>query len=169
MFRRAMDYLGLGPDDAYDDYDASVARERPVRARQPRPAPRAPQRLDDEYEDEYYDDEEVVEARPPMVRDDSGVHVRPRAGSSSNVRPVAATRREPVAMKPTRYDDAKEIADRVKAGVPVLMNISAADEIIARRLIDFASGLIYGIEGSMEKVSPGVFLIKPPGVRVALD
>ncbi|MFM8811755.1 MAG: hypothetical protein ACKOEK_06265, partial [Actinomycetota bacterium] len=36
MFRRAMDYLGLGPDDAYDDYDASVARERPVRARQQR-------------------------------------------------------------------------------------------------------------------------------------
>jgi cell division inhibitor SepF len=74
-----------------------------------------------------------------------------------------------VSIKPTRYDDAKEIADRVKAGVPVLMNISAADEIIARRLIDFASGLIYGVEGSMEKVSPGVFLIKPPGVRVALD
>ena len=90
MFRRAMDYLGLGPDDAYDDYDASVARERPVRARQPRPAPRATQRLDDDYEDDYYEEEEVVEARPPMVRDDSGVHVRPRAGSSSNVRPVAA-------------------------------------------------------------------------------
>ena len=74
-----------------------------------------------------------------------------------------------MSIKPTRYDDAKEIADRVKAGVPVLMNISAADEVIARRLIDFASGLIYGIEGSMEKVSPGVFLIKPPGVRVSLD
>ena len=176
MFRRAMDYLGLGPDDAYDDYDASVARERPVRARQPlaarapRGGGRAPQRLDDDYEDEYYEDEEdVVESRPPMVRDDSGVHVRPRAGSSPNVRPVAAARREPVSIKPSRYDDAKEIADRVKAGTPVLMNISAADEVIARRLIDFASGLIYGIEGSMEKVSPGVFLIKPPGVRVTLD
>jgi cell division inhibitor SepF len=46
------------------------------------------------------------------------------------------------------------------------MNIGAADSEIARRLIDFASGVIYGIEGQMEKIAPGVFLLTPRGTRV---
>jgi cell division inhibitor SepF len=46
------------------------------------------------------------------------------------------------------------------------MDIGSAEESVARRLIDFVSGLIYGVDGTMEKVSPGVFLIKPRGVRV---
>ncbi len=69
-------------------------------------------------------------------------------------------------MRPTRYDQAKDIADLLKSGQPVVMNIAGADEETARRLIDFVSGLVYGLEGQIEKVSPGAFLIKPSGVRV---
>jgi cell division inhibitor SepF len=82
------------------------------------------------------------------------------------VKPLAATSAEPTSIRPVRYDEAKDIADLIKAGRPVLMDIGSAEESVARRLIDFVSGLIYGVDGTMEKVSPGVFLIKPRGVRV---
>ncbi|MFM7124565.1 MAG: hypothetical protein ACKOXW_04700, partial [Actinomycetes bacterium] len=66
MFRRAMDYLGLGPDDAYDDYDASVAVERPLPRRRPEPRGRMV-RQEEEYEDyeEYEDD--IVDQRAPRA------------------------------------------------------------------------------------------------------
>ena len=69
----------------------------------------------------------------------------------------------------TRYDQAKDIADLLRSGQPVAMNIGAADSEIARRLIDFASGMTYGIEGKMEKIAPGVFLLTPRGTRVIRD
>ena len=91
MFRRAMDYLGLGPDDVYDDYDASVAVERPQPRRRPEPRGRMV-RQEEEYDDyEEYDDEVAdpradvrgprsprgVNTRAPQQRDDSSVQVRP--------------------------------------------------------------------------------------------
>jgi cell division inhibitor SepF len=99
------------------------------------------------------------------------VQLRPSSGSSTGgtVRKLTQTTAEPVAIRPTRYDQAKEIADLLKSGQPVAMNIGAADSEIARRLIDFASGVIYGIEGSMEKIAPGVFLLTPRGTRVIRD
>ena len=179
MFRRAMDYLGLGPDDAYDDYDASVAVERPAarntRGGGPVRRPQARQIADD-YEDEIEDDyEEAPRVRPTSARaqaqrDDSSVQVRPSGASTGGtVRKLTQTTAEPVSIRPTRYDQAKEIADLLRSGQPVAMNIGAADSEIARRLIDFASGVTYGIEGKMEKIAPGVFLLTPRGTRVIRD
>jgi cell division inhibitor SepF len=178
-----MDYLGLGPDDAYDDYDASIAVERPA-ARNSRgggairrPQPR--QQLD-EYEDDIEDEYEEA-PRPRTIprqptgraqaqRDDSSVQLRPSGSSTGGtVRKLTQTTAEPVAIRPTRYDQAKEIADLLRSGQPVAMNIGAADSEIARRLIDFASGVTYGIEGKMEKIAPGVFLLTPRGTRVIRD
>jgi cell division inhibitor SepF len=179
MFRRAMDYLGLGPDDAYDDYDASIAVERPAaRAARGGGAVRRPQpqQYVDDYEDEVEDDyEEAPRARPTSARaqaqrDDSSVQLRPSGSSTGGtVRKLTQTTAEPVAIRPTRYDQAKDIADLLKSGQPVAMNIGAADSEIARRLIDFASGMTYGIEGKMEKIAPGVFLLTPRGTRVIRD
>ena len=179
MFRRAMDYLGLGPDDAYDDYDASVAVERPAARNTRGGGPvRRPQsrQIADDYEDENEDDyEEAPRARPTTVRaqpqrDDSSVQLRPSGSSTGGtVRKLTQTTAEPVAIRPTRYDQAKDIADLLRSGQPVAMNIGAADSEIARRLIDFASGVTYGIEGKMEKIAPGVFLLTPRGTRVIRD
>jgi cell division inhibitor SepF len=176
MFRRAMDYLGLGPDDAYDDYDASVAVERPLPRRRPEPRGRMV-RQEEEYDDyEEYEDDMVdqraaraprgVNTRAPQQRDDSSVQVRPSASglrAQPTVRPLSANSAQPVEVRPTRYDQAKEVADLFKNGNSVLLNIGSADSEVARRLLDFTSGLIYGMQGTMEKVSPGVFLIKPFG------
>jgi len=176
MFRRAMDYLGLGPDDAYDDYDASVAVERPLPRRRPEPRGRMV-RQEEEYDDyEEYEDDMVdqraaraprgVNTRAPQQRDDSSVQVRPSTSglrAQPTVRPLSANSAQPVEVRPTRYDQAKEVADLFKNGNSVLLNIGSADSEVARRLLDFTSGLIYGMQGTMEKVSPGVFLIKPFG------
>ena len=183
MFRRAMDYLGLGPDDAYDDYDASIAAERPAaRATRGAAASRRPQsrQIVDDYEDEMEDEFEEAPrartaARPTTVRaqtqrDDSSVQLRPIGSSTGGtVRKLTQTTAEPVAIRPTRYDQAKDIAVLLRSGQPVAMNIGAADSEIARRLIDFASGVTYGIEGKMEKIAPGVFLLTPRGTRVVRD
>ena len=64
-------------------------------------------------------------------------------------------------MKPRRFDQAQEIADRFKEGLPVIMNLEGTEREVSRRLIDFASGLCYGLNGSMEKVASGVYLLKP--------
>ena len=171
-----MDYLGLGPDDAYDDYDASVAVERPLPRRRPEPRGRMV-RQEEEYEDyEEYEDDLVdqrapreprrVNTRAPQQRDDPSVQVRPSIRglrAPPTVRPLSANSAHQVAVRPTRYDQAKEVADLFKNGNSVLLNIGSADSEVARRLLDFTSGLIYGMQGTMEKVSPGVFLIKPFG------
>ena len=183
MFRRAMVYLGLGPDDAYDDYDASIATERPAaRATRGAGASRRPQsrQIVDDYEDEVDDEYEVAprprgatrptSARAQAQRDDSSVQVRPSGASTGGtVRKLTQTTAEPVAIRPTRYDQAKDIADLLRSGQPVAMNIGAADSEIARRLIDFASGMTYGMESKMEKIAPGVFLLTPRGTRVIRD
>jgi cell division inhibitor SepF len=64
-------------------------------------------------------------------------------------------------VKPRRFDQAQELADKFREGQPVIMNLEGADREVCRRLIDFASGLCYGLSGSMEKVATGVYLLKP--------
>jgi cell division inhibitor SepF len=169
MFRRAMDYLGLGPDEAYDDYDESVAVERdrrmPSRGRQ-----RA-ERL--ELEPEYDDYDERMNAprssgmRAQQAQHDSGVTVRPVAGRRADAvaRPVMPAS-DPVTIRPTSYEDAKEIADRFKEGNPVIINVQSTDPKTMRRIIDFASGVCYANSGTMEKMSNGVFMMKPFGARI---
>lgn len=72
---------------------------------------------------------------------------------------------DPHTVRPRRFDSAQEIADKFKDGQPVIMNLEATDREVSRRLIDFASGLCYGLDGTMEKVASGVYLLKPAGAR----
>ena len=108
---------------------------------------------------------EVSVRRPTPATDDSSVQPRP-----INPRPVAApvsrpapasSGTDPHTVRPRRFDSAQEVADKFKEGLPVIMNLEAADRDVSRRLIDFASGLCYGLDGSMEKVGTGVYLLKP--------
>lgn len=166
MFRRAMDYLGLGADEVYDDSDQSVRARRPVRGRA--------EPIDDEYDDEPLDDdvyeEEALPPRRTRARDDSGVTVRGPVGQpQKNVKPLDAATVEPVTLKPTSYGHCKEIAERFKSGQPVIMNMIATDPEEGRRIIDFVSGLAFGLNGSLERVSRGVFRITPNGVRIPRD
>lgn len=72
---------------------------------------------------------------------------------------------EPHTVRPRRFDQAQEVADKFKDGQPVIMNLEGSDRDVARRLIDFASGICYALDGSMEKVATGVYLLKPLPTR----
>lgn len=165
MFRRAMDYLGLGPDEAYEDYDASTPapRDRRVRDRGPRERSlrdRDVHETDDGWGPEPHDGLDVP--RAGGRRDDSGVTLRPAAGRgvASTVRPLPV-RSDPVTVYPERYEDAKELADHFAAGRPVVINVQSTEPKVMRRIVDFASGVCYAHGGQMEKMEQGVFMMRP--------
>jgi cell division inhibitor SepF len=84
------------------------------------------------------------------------------------VRPVPANAK-PHVVTPGRFDSAQEIADRFKSTQPVIVNLQHADRELARRIIDFSSGLCYGLGGHMEKVANQVYLLSPPNVEVSAE
>ena len=157
MWKRAMLYLGLGPDDEYDDYDA----EEPQLA----PAPVVRQALPPE---------------PPPVEPTSGavrtLQREPGEAAAAAARPRGVVRPiTPVApvkvvtIAPGGFNDAQEIGDKFKAGQPVIVNTQGLDVDLRRRLIDFASGLCYGLGGQMERVANQVYLLTPSNVEVPAE
>ena len=125
------------------------------------------------------DDEEFVEELPdvepaPVRR----MRPQPVRDVSSNaegvVRTIAAPR--PVSAssaihksEPKRFNEAREVADRFKEGTAVIMNLQGAEDSTARRLVDFASGLVYGLDGKIELVANRVYLLTPADVEVSAE
>lgn len=72
-------------------------------------------------------------------------------------------------VEPKSFNDAKEIGDKIKVEAPVIMNLQGVEPDLAKRLIDFASGLTYGISGTIQKVADRVFLLTPPNVEVSAE
>ena len=70
---------------------------------------------------------------------------------------------------PRSFNDAQQIADRFKDGVPVILNLQSADQDLSKRLIDFASGLTYALDGGMQRVADKVFLLTPSDVEVSAE
>ena len=186
IWKRTMDYLGLGPDDTYDDYDDYNdynESEPPPRQRGPRePDPRSQRQRGPESEPTVNTvpprpsfpsrdfDASAAARRPrvdkPAARVNSGVQIRPHTEPQPPQQPalrsVPGGSMEPHTVRPSRFDQAQEVADKFKDGQPVIMNLEGTDRGVARRLIDFASGICYAMDGSMEKVATGVYLLKPP-------
>ena len=73
---------------------------------------------------------------------------------------------KPNVVLPQSFGDAQEVADRFKANQPVIMNLQGLERDLARRLIDFASGMCYGLSGQMDRVAKDVFLLTPADVQV---
>jgi cell division inhibitor SepF len=179
MWKKAMDYLGLGPDDAYDDYDIPDEPERPSRSRA-RDGDVRREGRDRGYADEHTNvrtvptrqtfpsrDADLTGRRPLPATDDSSVQPRPINAPrqpAPRVQVQTATT-DPHTVRPRRFDAAQEIADKFKDGQPVIMNLEASERDVSRRLIDFASGLCYALNGTMEKVATGVYLLKPAATR----
>lgn len=173
FWKGTIEWLGLGPDDAYDDYeyeDDDVEPE-PAPRRQRRQAEPEPRRARDEGGNEgvvrtmpsrpTFPSRDFDPAQARRDRDESGVQPRPQRNQAARPAPSG----EPAAVAPRRFDQAQELADKFKEGQPVIMNLEGAEREVARRLIDFASGLCYALDGSMEKVANGVYLLKPASSR----
>jgi cell division inhibitor SepF len=161
VFRKAMSYLGLGPEDAYDDYDLPDEPERQGRGRSPyaaeaevRPVPSRPAPVQPN----------APAARFPATNDDPNA-IRPY--QKSPVRTVPGPPSRPHTVRPRRFDQAQEVADSFKADQPVIVNLQDVERELERRLIDFCSGLCYGLDGKMEKVANGVYLLTPANATVS--
>jgi len=149
--RRIGEYLGLLEDTGrYDDYtgefdaydEADYTRESPaVSTRAPRPA--APAKVADLAE----------RRRPQVVPDVADVSEMSRI----------------VTLQPTTYNDARAVGEHYRDGTPVIMNLSEMEDADAKRLVDFAAGLIFATHGDIERVTSKVFLLSPHNVSVAAE
>lgn len=74
-----------------------------------------------------------------------------------------------VVMQPESFDEAKDIADHLKNKKPVVINLEDVDKEIARRIVDFLSGAIYALDGNIQKVTNGIFLVAPYNVDIMGD
>jgi cell division inhibitor SepF len=163
IWRRAMVYLGLVDDEEYDEYEPYPPE--PVAPPTPKPVRRAPP------------PERSYEPEPPMsgvrtlpARDTDNTAQMQRPAVVRPLQPPAPTQHQKVhALAPTGFNDAKDIGDRLKNNQPVIVNLQGVDRELGRRLIDFSSGLTYGIGGSMEKVAESVFLLTPSNVEVSAE
>ena len=70
---------------------------------------------------------------------------------------------------PRSFNDAQQIADKFKQAMPVILNLQSADQELSKRLIDFASGLTYALNGGMQRVADKVFLLTPRNVEVSAE
>ena len=172
MWKRAMDYLGLGPEDAYDDYDMGHEPERPVRGPRPvRDDVQRPMRREPEADHGVRAvrtvpsarEADVTIRRPVPAGDDSTVQPRPINPRPIGTRPVAAVGGGPVVIRPVRYNDVQQVADRFKQGQSVLMHLDDSPSDIKRRILDFVAGLCYALGGSIEKVADSSWELTPRG------
>lgn len=152
--RKTMEYLGLAEtDERYDDYDYD----------EPERAPERDLRAVDESERGR-----SAEVTPLPTRN----HTAPEGPHKRT--PVARVVRESevdtmnriTTIHPRTYNEAKNIGEAFRDSIPVIMNLSDMDDSDAKRLVDFAAGLAFGLHGSIERVTSKVFLLTPAHVQV---
>ena len=115
--------------------------------------------------DEYDEQAEVVEA--PQVRADYGGYVTEQPAEPVPPRQVELARI--TTLHPRTYNEARTIGEHFREGTPVIMNLTEMVDSDARRLVDFAAGLIFGLRGSIDKVTNKVFLLSPANVEVTAE
>jgi cell division inhibitor SepF len=170
VWKSVLSYLGLGPEDSYDDYDLPPEPERaPSRVRTPGPSETMDSgavRTIPTRQSNPRAERDMLTPRPAPMDDGPP----PRRTGSGTVRAVPNTNAgRPYTVRPRTFNQAQEVADRFKEGQAVIVNLEAVDRDVSRRLIDFASGLCYGLAGSMEKVASGVYLLTPSNVSISAE
>ncbi|CAN5771087.1 hypothetical protein BH10ACT1_BH10ACT1_31730 [soil metagenome] len=192
MWRKAMVYLGLGDDAEYDDYhagyddepDRGASRERQPQQQPPRHQPQSSNvsTVTPMSSSSHVDEPSAIGAvrpvsRPGDLRESAPVTGQTVTPSSMTtrprpqvVRPIAVTpNAKPHIVVPASFNQAQEVADKFKNGQPTIMNLQSSDRELSRRLIDFASGLCYGLGGQMERLDNQVYLLTPTNVEVSQE
>ena len=149
--RKIGEYLGLVEDTGrYDDYTDEV------------PA----------YDAGEWDKRTAPPTEPAPPRQAPRVRPAPVADITERRRPQAVPDVELskiVTVSPKSYNDARTIGENYRDGVPVIMNLNDMADADAKRLVDFAAGLIFATRGDIERVTSKVFLLSPPNVTVAAE
>ena len=156
LWSRTLVYFGIAEHEEWDD-DGMQTSERELEESYRRRDRQNVRRLPSTDDEEDWPSEES--AAPP-----------PRRDRSSRLRSVSAPAPAKVHLvAPRAFNDAKQIADRFKAQIPVILNLQSADTELSKRLIDFASGLTYALDGSMQRVADKVFLLTPRDVELSAE
>ncbi|NEG54304.1 cell division protein SepF [Bifidobacterium platyrrhinorum] len=153
FMKNAMSYLGMS-DVAESDDDFNVDEEPET------PAPAGPS----------FDSDHTVTPMP----------TKPAAAAAASPAPSAATAgrgQNPfqgrlsriTTIHPKSYEDAQMVGRAIRDGVPVVLNLTGVPEAIAYRIVDFSAGVVFGVHGSMERVTPRVFLLSPSQVNIKVE
>jgi cell division inhibitor SepF len=161
-WHKVMVYFGISEDDEdYEEDETLAPHEELERSYQERPNVRKLSRSSRGRQTDYDD---IFADEPP----------RPARGSGAGavVRPLEAPRPARVEVHlviPKNFHDAQQIADKFKVDIPVIVNLQGSDTDLSKRLIDFASGLTYALDGGMQRVADKVFLLTPRNVEVSAE
>jgi cell division inhibitor SepF len=152
-WHRALVYFGLA-EEYHDDYDEPPHEEEIADRYRERPNVRrlSPRRRRDEFDEIFPDDE-------------------PRGRSTTVLRPVSRGNGDVRVhlVIPKSFNDAQQIADKFKDSIPVILNLQGADTELSKRLIDFASGLTYALDGGMQRIADKVFMLTPRNVEISAE
>jgi cell division inhibitor SepF len=155
-WHRALVYFGLAEDPEYvdDPYEPETGVHDPYEPSAPRTATVSRigerRRMRDEIDDIFAEEDAPARSRPLRS-----------VGNGADVRVHL--------VQPHSFNEAQEVADRFKQGVPVILNLQTTEGELAKRLIDFASGLTYALDGGMQKVAEKTFLLTPRNVEVSAE
>ena len=161
-WHKALVYFGLAEERHYDEDLPEPEPEAELEDRyRERPNVRrlSTRRRRDEIDDIFGDDP-ASERRTAQLRPVGGSASRPANGRGElRVHFVV----------PKTYNDAQDLADKFKQSIPVILNLQGSDATLSIRLIDFASGLTYALDGGMQKIAEKVFLLTPRNVEVSAE
>jgi cell division inhibitor SepF len=173
VLHKTMVWLGLVDDDEYygedDEYYADEYGE-PIAAPVRQPARVAASATATAPPAAEPSPLTVIRSRRDRDRgDDVAAASAPVAAAprTSAVKPIPMPATRVHVMDPKGFNDAQEVGDRLKNGQPVILNLQGVDRDLQRRLIDFASGLAYALNGTMSKAADQVFLLTPSNVEVS--
>jgi cell division inhibitor SepF len=152
--RRAAAWLGLVTDDRYADYDERDEAEELTEGIS---------------RDELLDPSERAANVTPLDTRRSGGGAATATLAPPTARPRMADVSRIITVHPRTYNEARTIGEHFRDGVPVIMNLSEMEDADAKRLVDFAAGLIFGLRGTIERVTSKVFLLSPQNVTVAAE
>jgi cell division inhibitor SepF len=159
LWNRTLVYFGIAEEDEWDDdYAASEELERSYEGRRANVRRISPRRREREFDD--WTEPTTIEREEPRAR------LRRIDTTQAPAGPAPASVHLVV---PRSFNDAQQIADKFKESVPVILNLQGSDAELSKRLIDFASGLTYALEGGMQRVADKVFLLTPRNVQVSAE
>ncbi|MGN6721829.1 MAG: cell division protein SepF [Marmoricola sp.] len=119
----------------------------------------------DERSYDAYDEPEQTQAPAPVARPVSNLHDRRRTGVAQPATASMPLSRI-VTLHPRTYNEARVIGENFRDGIPVIRNLTEMSDADAKRLVDFAAGLVFSVRGSIDRVTQRVFLLTPPNVSV---
>lgn len=156
-WHKMMVYFGIAEDEEYyeDDEQTLAPHQELERSYQERPNVRKLQRAGrgrSEYDDIFA--EEAPRPAPRVVQ---------------SVEAVRPSRVQVHLVVPKNFNDAQQIADKFKVDVPVIVNLQTSDTDLAKRIIDFCSGLTYALDGGMQRVGDKIFMLTPRNVEVSAE